>query len=636
MKIYLDGTEYDNPNLWETLQERLYFSDVIGGYLLELSGSVDFYGAAYTYLYNLFNSGSCNTVSVVITDNCADGSEINIFEGLIFVSDIEFELVTCKATVEFVDNSFISKIDNNKSIKCYLGVLRSKNDVDITSFSTLTTPITLRSKLNVNDITTGRGYRIFDAFKFLIAFMTDGTVGFVSDFFDPSGSGTDDTAKYTVIMNGEEIRTGAATNLAYISYEDFYNDINKIFNVAFSIENVSGTPTVRIEPKSYYKQTGEINYFEYPNELKQAISKERLYAKVKFGSAQVATTFTYLPDLVFDGFEQEEYHLLGDCNSQAVLDLQLSELITDTNIIQDVLPSGSSNNAYDKNNFLIVLDSTNTNESYLKIGSTTDYYYNKPINNYSVSVYWFGGIPQSIAQFIGDTSDTFRASFISTTQTVLLASSPDVIVFPDDSTSPNFDANNNYNPANGRYTAPTDGFYAFNLFQRFQAGVNYTTLIERYNSLNVLQEQISGGFYTGPFIPQLTNVLDNPSPSNTDIFEKLYTFGFQMTTGDYVVIQASPYYATNAKILEGSYWECIYAVTGGGIVQGYDNKDMDLVENSIDYSISCDTWQIIKATPFKTFTIQHENGIVKGWLNEISRNIKTGEATVIINSKPNG
>lgn len=632
MKIYLDGTLYDNPHLWENLQERLYFSDVIGGYHLELNGSVDFYGGAYEYLYDLFNSGTCNTVTVLITDNCADGSEINIYEGLIFISDIEFEIITCKATVEIVDNSFISKIDNNKSVKCYLGVNRSKNDVNIDAFSNETTGITLRSKTNVNDITTGTAYRIFDAFTFLIAFMTDGTVNFVSDYFDPLGSGTDDTAKYTVLINGEEIRTGAATNLAYISYEDFYNDINKLFNIAFSIESIGGTPTVRIEPKSYYKQTGEINYFEYPNQLKQAVSKERLYAKVKFGSAQVSGTFTYLPDLVFDGFEQEEYHLLGECNSQAVLDLQLTEIITDTNIIQDVLPSGSGNTGYDSNNFLIVLDSSNVNESYLKVGSALDYYYNKPLNNYNVSLYWFGGIPQSIALYLGNTDDTFRASRTSNL-TLPFSVTYTNLIMNDDSTSPNYDVSGNYSTVTGRYTAPTNGYYAFELHQELlAASFSYTTLISRYNSANVLQEFI----YGGAFIPPFNVFLSVVGATIGHTYTRDYTFGFLMSAGDYITVYGGGVDGGSWTLLTGSYLRATYAVTSGGVVQEYNSTDMDLIQNSIDYSISCDTWQTIKSTPFKTFTIQHENGIVKGWLNEISRNIKTGEATVIINSKPNG
>lgn len=631
MKFYLDGTEYENPHMWETLQERFYLSDVIGGYLLEITGSVEWGGGAYQYLRGLFLSGICQTVNVRITDSCADGNDQKIFDGLIFISDLEFDLNRCVVIVEFVDNSFISKIDNNKSIKCYLGVNRSKNDVDITAFSNEQTGIILRSKTNVNDITTGTAYRIFDAFTFLIAFMTDGTVNFVSDYFDPAGSGTDDTAKYTVLINGKEIRTGAANNLAYISYEDFYNDINKIYNIAFSVENTTGTPTVRIEPKSYYKQSSVVNYFENPAELKQRINKERLYAKAKFGSAQVATVFTYLPDVLFNGFEQEEYHLLGECNSQAILDLQLSELITDTNIIQDVLPSGTGNTSYDDSNFLIVLDSSNVNESYVTIGATT-YYYNKPFTNYNVSVYWFGGIPQSIAQFIGNGDDTFRASFVSTTQTIPTLTQANII-FPDDSTSPNHDVNGNYNTANGRFTAPVQGFYAFRLTQLVSGGV-YTSLINRYNSVNVIQEFIYGGAYVPPFVCGLTNACGNQTIVNNSIYILDYTWGMQMDIGDYIEIVGEPYGANSGVLHEGTAFECTFAVTGGGIVQEYNSTDMDLVQNNFNQNISCDMWNAIKLSPFETHTITYPDGVIGGWISEIQRTISTGQAEVFINSKP--
>ena len=97
--------------------------------------------------------------------------------------------------------------------------------------------------------------------------------------------------------------------------------------------------------------------------------------------------------------------------------MEINDLINDTNIIQDVLPSGSGNANYDENNFIVVLDSSNVNRSDLTIGALT-YFYNKPLTNYGVSIYWFGGIPSSIAQFIGNGDDTFWTAFSTTTQTI--------------------------------------------------------------------------------------------------------------------------------------------------------------------------------------------------------------------------
>jgi hypothetical protein len=636
MKFYLDNTLYDNPHGWETLNERLYYADGINGYLTEINGTILFFGGAYTYLYNQFQLGICNSVSILITDNCADGNEKKVFEGLIFLTEVTFDLINCSAEIELQDNSFLAKIDNNKSIKCYLGVTRSKNDIDISAFDNPQTNIALRANNNAADVTNATGYRISDAFKFLIAFMTDGKVEFVSDFF--STTSTDLTAAYSVVMTGSQIRLGNLyEKKVYISYEDFYNDINSLFNIAFSIELINGVPTIRIEPKSYYRQTGEINYFNNPEELSRIVEADKLYSKVKFGSAEVSTTYTYFPDVLFSGFDKEEYHLLGECNTKTILDLSLNDLINDTNIIQDVLPSGSGNANYDENNFIVVLDSSNVNRSDLTIGALT-YFYNKPLTNYGVSIYWFGGIPSSIAQFIGNGDDTFWTAFSTTTQTIA-SGAQDVILFPDDSTPPYNDINNNYNPATGRFTAPHDGFYAFELNQIFN-GYPYSTIIERYNSGGVLQEYISGGFFIPPFNYFLTNVGQGYSPPST-IFELSYVWGFQMTSGDYVQIKGCPYYGSSATLLQGTYWKCGFAVTGGGIVQNYSSNDMPLIQNNLGYNISCDKWEEIKSTPFKTFLINfadgnNQNQTIKGWLKEISRNITTGASQVTLNSKPSG
>lgn len=83
------------------------------------------------------------------------------------------------------------------------------------------------------------------------------------------------------------------------------------------------------------------------------------------------------------------------------------------------------------------------------------------------------------------------------------------------------------------------------------------------------------------------------------------------------------------------------AIEGSGIVAEYDAQDFSLISNEITYNISCDKWEEIKTTPFKTFLINFADGngqpsVIKGWLNEISRNITTGESQITINSKPSG
>lgn len=619
IQFYLDGTLYESPNNYETLTDRIYYSKDVSGYIRELNGSIDFYGGAYVYLRQLFNDGICNNVDVVITDSCADGSPVNIFNGVIFISDIEWNLIKCSATVEIVDNSYIAKIYNNKSINCYLGINRSKNNVDISAFDNPQTNISLLASNGGAGITNATGYRIYDAFRFIIAFITDGEVYVESDFFNPS-TGTDYHAYYAVVMNGEETRTGTATNFAYISLQDLYNDVDKIYNLAFSFEiNSAGNKVMRIEPKSYYLQTSEINYFEDPADLIQKIDIEKNYSKVKFGSAQIANDFTFLQDIKFVGQQQEEYHLLGTCNSEAELDLQLSKIITDTNIIQDLVDNGT-NDTYDKNNFIIALAASNIVELTPKPLSV-NFYYNAGINNLSVSQYWFGEIPASIALFLAGDVNEFLATMFGTVQVVNDFVTGTNVIFNNDVVAPGFDNGANYNTVTGAYTAVVNGVYGFHTYMNvlstspISPQINYYRL-QRYNSLNVLQETVN----LSPPIPMATN----------QYYQNDGYYNLFMYSGDYVIVN----WFGMVDIQIGSYFECIETATGGATYQTYELAEVANVENSIEYNISCDKWETIKSTPFKTFSIDYPDGQVKGWLNEMTRNISTGETNVIINSKP--
>lgn len=621
IQIYLDGTLYENPNGWENLQDRVFYSEDISGYVNELAGNLIFYGGAYAYLRSKFDTGICESVTVQINEACADSIYKKIFDGLIFISDVEWNIVKCSATVQVVDNSYIAKIYNNKAIQAVLGITRSKNNIDITSYSNEQTNISLLASNGGAGVTNASGFRIYDAFRFLVGFMSDGTMEFVSDFFNIA-TGTDQAATMSVIMNGEEVRTGGSTVLrkASISFEELYKDVNKTFNIAFSFEEVAGVMTMRIEPKSYYEQATEVNYFEYPADIIQQLPQQKLYAKVKFGSSQVVTPQPFLPDLNFYGTQQEEYHLLGTCNSEAELNLRLETLITDTNIIQDLVDNGT-NEAYDQNNFLIVCAALNVAQLTPKPGSGgTEFYYNDLISNYRVAQYWSGNLANSIAIWLESQPDNFYAGRTGTAQTITTTLPYGVAaVFNNDSTAPFTDPGGNYNNGTGRYTAPIAGVYTFNTHIDFSIVSPISPDVVRiyflrYDAANVLQEAV---------LKQTFN-----QPSGTDIVHD-FSQSFALEATDYVVVSI---FGEGTLNIDSTFQSD--AIQGGGVVQEYSFTEFSVIENEFTHNIDCQSWADFKADIFRTFTLKHENGIIKGWINDFSRTLKTGETKITLNSKP--
>src|SRR4029079_2170935 len=97
---------------------------------------------------------------------------------------LNFENEVCKTKLE--DDSFFARINNNKHIRDYLDVGRSKSGATISAG----TPIDLQmfDVCDCSDITDKRkAYKVFDSFEFIVKFMTDGIMGFASDYFNVGG-----------------------------------------------------------------------------------------------------------------------------------------------------------------------------------------------------------------------------------------------------------------------------------------------------------------------------------------------------------------------------------------------------------------------------------------------------------------
>jgi hypothetical protein len=231
-KFYLDNNQISNPVNWEDFTETLEYDDTIKGILPKYELKLNFVGGGYEYLYSKrVEAGFCQLVELNVEYSCADGTYKPLLEGYINIARCKFNLNKCYVECDVLDNNYGALIYNNKSIKANLGSSKSKTGVTI--------PSPLINALVIYDITTNSYpstgdardcVSVYEAFKFLVAFMTDGKVGFESDYLnDATGSYNKENANSfqisTFILTGKKIRLNTYNDYPEISFEELFTEV---------------------------------------------------------------------------------------------------------------------------------------------------------------------------------------------------------------------------------------------------------------------------------------------------------------------------------------------------------------------------------------------------------------------------
>lgn len=617
LRVKLDGNVYEEPIGIDELSDRLFYNEELAMYLDQLDGDVGFIGDAYTYLREQFTANICSKVYVEIEDT-DDGS---FYDGIIFINDIKWDFHKRIAECNIVSDEFIELIDNNKGIKVQLGISLTKGQEEypVASPVTLTIP-NPSSTVFINRI----GFRVFDVFDALIRFMSDNQLTFVSDYFDPN-SNLD--SSYDVILLGEEMRLGAGNLTPLISYQDFFSDMNKLHNLAGRIEG----NTLRIEPKSYFRVNETSTTLDDVREVSQELFREQFYASIKMGSSKVADGYPYLPRLSYNGFQKEQFFLDGQCNINNELDLELRTLITDTNIIQDILPvssGGNDNDDYDED--IIILHVGLNGAPYLKQRPLFPslFYFNEYYTNMFVSQRWSNTYPFSIVQLLENTNQLVWARLTSEQTDSTIPSS--VWFSPnDDNTPPYFDNGGDYQIGTiaispsvsqnlGYFEAPVDMIVQLGV-SFFFTGSYWRTQIEHIDN-------------TGDIVSSSIVVDYNP---DINAFQQYKFFNgrrvvgsgtFYMPAGTRLIVKLVS--LTDMVIHAGGEMEIYQLGSYGGVYQIVNENDSFVSRTDFKYPVDSERWQSIKDEPFKRVGATFGGGSLSGYPIDIKRNISTGDADI--------
>ena len=352
--------------------------------------------------------GYCGEISVIIQYRC-NSFELwsTIFEGTYQDKLAKSNPAKCTITSQLYDNSFSAKIKNRQKNKVFLNVNKSINNVDIQQAQYNDVYFFQSNSL---PIPTGRRvWQVWEAFKLLVSYLSDGSVGVVSDYFT-TGEGLNKWAILTGVMlrkgvsGTPDIETPSTTMVPEISYQQLLLELRKKLRIYASIEkDVSGKTVMRIEPEEYFfKNNIIIDIQDIPLELEESFEDAELFSEVNVGAQEneVDTDANYIhPRIRLNAWENETYNNCSNCAIENTLDL-VSEWIIDSNVIFDIL---DGNDSHDRSIVLIELDTTATPGTFTKIyptdGNTGKYHYNESLKNYAVLNRWGGGVPECIKNF---------------------------------------------------------------------------------------------------------------------------------------------------------------------------------------------------------------------------------------------
>lgn len=669
-KFYFDDIEVSNPTDWDNFTESIVRDNTIKAILPKYENTLTFTGDAYKYLFDkYYQYGFCKIIEFKVEQYCSSTNPSPLFKGTIFVSDCIFNLNECTVECDITDNSFGAKIFNNKSIKTALSGGKSKNGVDITPATS--TPIFFFD-CSTSDPDYTRGvYTYFETLKYLVSFVSDGTLGFESDYLT--------TIKRGGFITGKELRTDVG-DVPVVSFQQVFAEIDKKYPLGLTVVDRNGTPTLKIEEAEYFYSSDTSIQIDNIKDLKLAFTNELLYSGVRFGSETVlydAAIHHFIPKQ-FIGFQDEEYFLSGVCNIDKVLDLY-SDFIIDSNIFEELLTTNTTNESWDTN--ILMVD--------IYVGA--DYAVQTPMPpSYNTWYYNDDFTSSKIAernQFAGDTTlytglntsgfrsertnyvesprsatnghdnaDFYQGCLFGINHPELQTSAWLTTVFNNDSTGNNYNLGGNYNNSNGRYTIPTTGYYAFSNYTKI--GIfHYLTGdacspvsnifggINRYTRINVKFSRFNSG---GTLLED--EVFTYPDSLGIGIYDGgvdgfFYAYNggakygwvsnkyFICSATDYVTcavqletIAVNPLFgsAIYVNVTNDSYFTTTATTSGGGVVETGNADGYRTSKLMFKNPTSKVDWDTLKLDLSKAIVVNHDGSTNRtGWIRQATHNFST-------------
>jgi len=257
----------DDPIGWEDQNRKLIRNEKYNGLFVEYFVDVIFQGDGYTLLKNLIDTtGYCQDVPIKIVRKCYDINGTKpytvYFEGIIKLKTFEEDIENCTIKADIEDNTLsklfidrantVARFDFTKSISGSFNLSNILKTFDISNDSFPQSHV------------SRDGYLTAEAFQFILDYITDGQIQFVSDYFTVVSNPLDPTARVaqSILFTSPLIDLVAPGNttietLNYFGQTETYIITNQLTvagtldEITFALNNDTSADPIR---QKFYRQ----------------------------------------------------------------------------------------------------------------------------------------------------------------------------------------------------------------------------------------------------------------------------------------------------------------------------------------------------------------------------------------------
>lgn len=627
IRHYINDVLVEEPMGWMDFEEELdrdYQERIIS---VKYDSTLTFTAGGYAALRSIYLLGGyCADVTYRAEQEC--GGVVSIAaQGVIILSDAEWNLTRCEVEVQVVDDALGARVMNNMDIPISPLADLSKNGVTITPV----TPFDLlihRADAVANYSPARKAFNWWQSMQHALAYITDGQVSIVSDWVQTLA----DDEQYALV-DGYMLRTGDNNIRRRITwtFKELFMEMAGRYNLYLAaLRDANGNPQLRLEPESYWYGTAVTTQQLDIQDLVQGIDVERLYQRVEIGcedskySADILAT-DYIPYVPLLTQIDEVYNFEGVCNTSSSLDLKF-EFISENNTITDTLinqDEGSDDKIFLMQYSIppLVANAITT------IWSTSLFSrgYNPAIINGRIleRYYLSSGVGSNIQPIT-----PFQSIYTGNTEFTLTT----------------LNQINAYTSIFAQYTSTVTGFYVFDVrvvtqhlarqYYRAGEGANFwlqarvRLRARKFDSTNVLIDEQTYAGFASEFLGQpILDVTYSQSMNAGDYIQFAYRFE---TLPNYVETQGigpesySPF--IRVKVRPDVTRVTMIQSVAGGYANGLGAPPV--VKYMFDRHVDLDTWLSLQSAPQNRISIGHESTeLTSGWVLNAKRNVATGECS---------